>query len=93
MPRPKAGNIGHNLQMPAHTSLPEPKKQPPACSIFCGPEGYLTVEELVARTQAGIDAYKQAQPLKYRSAMLGRHENGERMHRWDYASKIPKAKQ
>ena len=77
--------------MPAHKSLPQPKAKVPACAIFCGREGYLSVEELVARTQEGINAYKQDQPLKYRSAMSGRHENGERMKRWDYATKAPKA--
>lgn len=38
--------------------------------IYCGPEGWLTTEEFVARTEAAISAYARAQPLKFFHAIL-----------------------
>jgi hypothetical protein len=60
------------------------------CAIYCGREGWLSLEEFEARTAAGIDAYAKDQPLKFRQAHLARKEDGSRVHRWDYATPIPK---
>lgn len=46
----------------------------PYDAFYCGPEGFLTGEELEARTRADIERYARDNPLRYRHAMIS-HDN------------------
>ncbi len=39
--------------------------------LYNGADGFITSEQLVERTEAGVKAYAKDQPLKFRQAALG----------------------
>lgn len=46
--------------------------------VWCGKEGWLSPQEMVDRTNRGIEAYAKMQPLRFRSAMVGKGYLGAR---------------
>jgi hypothetical protein len=48
--------------------------------VWCGSEGFLSVEELKKRTEEGIAAYAKMQPLRFRSAMVNGKYRGAKIY-------------
>ena len=45
-----------------------PHTAPSSCKVWCGPEGYLSLGEVVRRTERDIAQYAATQPLRWRQA-------------------------
>lgn len=57
------------------TAIPEAH----AFLVWCGREGWMSINDMVEKTDAGIKAYAKMQPLRYRTAMTPRDSRGARI--------------
>lgn len=78
--------MARNKRQSEHRKTHVPKE---TFLVWCGPlEGFLSIIEMVDKTDKGIKQYAKQQPLRYRSAMVPRQENGKRV--WLGRKKKPK---
>ncbi len=49
--------------------------------VWCGREGFLSLLDMIERTDRDIQAYARMQPLRFRSAMAFRGYDGARIYK------------